>query len=328
MQAVVKALVSDGGRIMRGDASESEAWQASFKEVLTHGVDVRGLNSWHVGGKVRDLFQPANLQQLSHFFVQLPRLRRFMWLGLGSNVLFPDDDLDAVIIATQKGLRSITCLPNHIIRAEVGVTCAKLARYASQRGKSQATFLAGIPGTVGGALAMNAGAFGGETWEHLVAVEVIDAKGVITERRSDEFEVSYRRVQWPNDMLGFVAGHFRFPSGSEQEGKQAISQLLKQRGMTQPIGSLSCGSVFRNPPGDHAARLIEACGLKGLIKGNAQVSEKHANFIINRGQCCSEDIQWLIDKVGAVVREQQGVALLPEVYIVKQNALLDCSKLR
>lgn len=271
--------------------------------------------SWHVGGLARQLYKPANLLDLANFLITLDSAEPMTWLGLGSNVLIRDGGIDGTVIYTQGCLKILAMEDKEIIRAEAGVTCAKLAKFCIAEHFSAGAFFAGIPGTVGGALAMNAGAFGGETWEHVVAVETIDRQGVIRKRMPTDFRVAYREVQRPQDEW-FVAGYFSFPRGDETVGRQAIKELLQKRNATQPIGEFNCGSVFRNPPGDHAGRLIESCGLKGKKIGGAWVSTKHANFIINGGEARAADIEDLIRVVQEEVKRQTGLLLKPECHFI------------
>jgi UDP-N-acetylmuramate dehydrogenase len=201
------------------------------------------------------------------------------------------------------------------VHAEAGVLCARLARQCVKWGLGPAEFFAGIPGTLGGALAMNAGAFGGETWAHVQRVETIDRGGRVRTRERSEYEVGYRRVRAPAADEWFLSADLTF---ERKPGAHAgeVRSLLERRKAAQPIGEWSCGSVFTNPPGDHAARLIEAAGLKGFRLGGASVSAKHANFIINHGQASAQDLEGLIAHVRATVERVHGVALSPEVRIV------------
>lgn len=274
-----------------------------------------GYTSWHVGGLACQLYKPANLRDLSHFLTTLAPTEPMVWLGLGSNVLIRDGGVEGTVIYTQGCLKALGKEDNQVIRAEAGVTCAKLAKFCICEHFSAGAFFAGIPGTVGGALAMNAGAFGSETWEYVVAVETIDRQGVIHKRTPADFQIAYREVQRSADEW-FVAGYFRFPQGDETAGRQAIKELLRKRSATQPIGEFNCGSVFRNPPGDHAGRLIESCGLKGKKIGGAWVSMKHANFIINGGEASGADVENLIRAVQDEVRRQTGVLLKPECHFI------------
>lgn len=271
--------------------------------------------SWHVGGAAKSLYKPADLADLAVFLSRLPADEPLTWIGLGSNVLIRDGGIEGTVILTLSVLGELTLLPQNVIRAEAGVTCAKLAKFCAKAELSQGAFFAGIPGTVGGALAMNAGAFGGETWSYVVAVETMDRKGCIRQRSPKDFQIGYREVKHPADEW-FVAGHFRFPEGNTEQTQQAIKALLRKRSETQPIGEPSCGSVFRNPPGDHAARLIELCGLKGKKIGGACVSTKHANFIINSEKATAADIEQLIQLVQNTVQEQTGVLLVRECHLL------------
>lgn len=243
--------------------------------------------SWRVGGPADWYFEPADLPDLQRFLAELPRAVPLHWIGLGSNLLIRDGGISGAVIATHGVFDELERIDEMIVRAGAGVACAKLARQCVQWNLDGADFFAGIPGTVGGALAMNAGAFGGETWAHVVAVETLDRDGRVQRRDATDYGVGYRSVEGPADEW-FLSGSFRFllARGRNRDG---IRSLLKRRGETQPIGVPSCGSVFRNPPGDHAARLIEAAGLKGLRIGGAEVSAKHANFIINTGTASASD---------------------------------------
>jgi UDP-N-acetylmuramate dehydrogenase len=273
--------------------------------------------SWRVGGPAALFFEPADVADLVAFIAEMPSSITVFWLGLGSNLLVRDGGIDGAVIATQRGLAEMEVLAPGHIRAQAGVPCAKLARLCEREGWAGGAFFAGIPGTLGGALAMNAGAFGGETWRQVVRVEVMDRLGRTRWRMAAEYDIGYRQVRPPVDGEAFVAAEWHFdidPVG--ETGRARIRELLARRAATQPLGQPSCGSVFRNPPGDHAARLIEAAGLKGERIGDAQVSPKHANFIVNLGQARAADIEALIERVQERVLASQSVALIPEVRIV------------
>jgi UDP-N-acetylmuramate dehydrogenase len=226
-----------------------------------------------------------------------------------------DGGLQGIVISTHGTLDSLQRLSQTRLRGGAGVACARIARQCIKWGLGPAEFFAGIPGTLGGALAMNAGAFGGETWQHVCALETIDRKGRTHRRTPEEYRVSYRQVIQPEPEEWFIAAELAF---ERRPGAHAgeVQKLLAQRKATQPIGEWSCGSVFTNPPGDHAARLIESAGLKGFRIGDASVSEKHANFIINHGQASAQDLERLIGHVRTEVERIHGVALHPEVRIV------------
>ena len=271
--------------------------------------------SWKVGGEADILFRPVDLSDLKNFLVTLDATMPITWLGRGTNVLVRDGGLRGAVILLHGCLDNIEQLQANIIRAEVGVPCAKLARFAADKCLQGAEFLAGIPGTVGGALAMNSGAYGGETWQFVKNVETLDRTGKVHTRTEQDLQVSYRSVQGLSDEW-FIAAQFEFPAGDRQTSREKIRELLTKRNAAQPVGNQSCGSVFRNPINDYAARLIDACKLKGTKIGGAQVSTKHANFIINTGNATAKDIEDLIIKVRTTVEKEFGIALTPEVKII------------
>lgn len=270
--------------------------------------------SWRVGGPARRFYRPADGADLAAFLRRLDPAEPLLWLGLGSNLLVGDAGFAGTVIQTQGCLAFLSPAGQDGIRAEAGTSCAKVARFAARLGLAGAEFLAGIPGTMGGALAMNAGCYGDETWARVRRVRTIDRRGEVRDRVPADFRVGYRQVEGPPGewFLDVELGLEPNP-GSAAAGLERIRELLERRSRTQPIGLPSCGSVFRNPPGDHAARLIEAAGLKGLREGGAQVSEKHANFIVNTGNTSALDIATLIERVQAEVERTSGIRLIPEV---------------
>ncbi|HYK25896.1 MAG TPA: UDP-N-acetylmuramate dehydrogenase [Steroidobacteraceae bacterium] len=286
--------------------------------------------SWHVGGPAELYFTPHDRADLAAFVKTLPPEMPVHWIGLGSNLLVRDGGLRGVVIALHGALERLERLDETTVYCEAGVACALIARQCIKWRLGPAEFFAGIPGTLGGALAMNAGAFGGETWRHVVGVETLDRRGVEHTRAPSEYEVSYRHVRAPVAGEGFLSARLRFTArrgaggSSATEGsasaEAAVRSLLERRKASQPIGEWSCGSVFTNPPGDHAARLIEAAGLKGFKIGDASVSTKHANFIINHGAASAADIERLIEHVAAEVERVHGVRLEPEVRIMGEAA--------
>lgn len=275
--------------------------------------------SWRAGGPARRFYRPADLDDLSAFLQQLDPEEPLLWVGLGSNLLVRDGGFPGTVIHTLGVIDMLEWLDAHTLRAGAGVTCAKVARETVRKGQTGAEFLAGIPGTMGGALAMNAGAFGGETWPRVAAVETIDRRGILRTRPASDYRTGYRSVKGPEGEW-FVAAHLSLEDGDTETGQARIRELLAKRGETQPTQQHSCGSVFRNPPGDHAARLIEATGLKGLTEGGAQVSKKHANFIVNTGNATAADIEKLVNIVRGRVEQAQDVRLEPEVQIVGEYA--------
>jgi UDP-N-acetylmuramate dehydrogenase len=273
--------------------------------------------SWRAGGRAARLYVPADLTDLAEFLKLLPREESVLVVGLGSNLLVRDGGFGGTVVL----MHSASLRPemrDGMVYAEAGVASPKVARFAALHHLEGAEFMAGIPGTVGGALAMNAGCYGSETWGIVHEVTTIDREGTVRRKSKSEFRIGYRhcepverREEW------FVAARFAMKNGDGEGSRARIKEFLAKRIATQPLSLPNAGSVFRNPAGDHAARLIEACGLKGLSRGGAQVSEKHANFIVNpKGAASAADIEWLINEVRKTVREKKGVDLIPEVRIV------------
>ena len=274
--------------------------------------------SWRVGGPADLFFRPAGLDDLSRFLQDLDATEPVFWLGLGSNLLVRDGGIRGVVIAAAGIFKDLERVADLQVRAGASLPCTQLARQCVRWGFGPSEFFAGIPGTVGGALAMNAGAHGGETWERVRSVTTIDRQGGVHERTPDDFQIAYRSVIGVADEW-FVEALFEFDAGVEAS-QETLKQMLVRRKDTQPLGLPSCGSVFRNPPGDHAARLIEAAGLKGFKLGGAAVSAKHANFIINRNDASAQDIEALINQVQQTVAEVHGIDLVHEVRIVGEAA--------
>jgi len=275
--------------------------------------------TWRVGGPARRFYRPADREDLLCFLRALDAGEPLLWLGLGSNLLVRDGGFKGTVIATQGRLRRMAWPEPRRLYAEAGVACAKIARTAARAGLCGVEFLAGIPGTLGGALAMNAGAFGGETWRQVEAVETVDRHGVVRRREPADFEIGYRQVGGPPGEW-FLAAELNLQEGDSLATQREIQRLLERRAATQPTRQASCGSVFRNPPGGYAARLIEGAGLKGLSIGGAQVSPKHANFIVNTGAARAEDIERLIEEVRRVVETRSGIRLETEVHCIGERA--------
>jgi len=271
--------------------------------------------SWRVGGPAERMYIPADRQDLCDFIKTLPAAEPVFWMGLGSNLLVRDGGISGTVINTKGRLKEMRLIGDGLVYVEAGVPCAHVARFCGEHGLSGAEFLAGIPGTMGGALKMNAGAFGGETWGIVKNVETIDVDGQVKQRQPEQFTVGYRSVKGI-DGEWFLAATLSLDAGDVAASQQKIKKLLEHRAKTQPTNQPSCGSVFRNPPDDFAARLIEQCGLKGYAIGGACVSEKHANFIVNTGKATAADIESLITYVQQEVEQQQGVKLQTEVCMV------------
>ena len=273
--------------------------------------------SWRAGGQADRFYVPADLPDLAAFLKQEKEKKEILFVGLGSNLLVRDGGFRGIVVSLHAA-RLHPDMRDGRVYALAGVAAPKVARFAALHQLAGAEFLAGIPGTVGGALAMNAGCYGGETWEIVEKVETIDRSGSINVRERTDFEIGYRhcRLKGPREEW-FVAAYLRLNPGDGEKSRARIKELLAKRVATQPLQLPNAGSVFRNPPGDHAARLIESCRLKGFERGGARVSEKHANFIVNpEGKASAADIEFLIESVRQKVKERTGIELIPEVRIV------------
>ncbi len=273
--------------------------------------------SWRAGGKADYFYAPADLADLVEFLRHSQQRDDILFLGLGSNLLVRDGGYRGTVVSLHSA-KLHPELKDDLVVAEAGVAAPKVARFAARLGLAGAEFLAGIPGTVGGALAMNAGCYGAETWDIVERVTTITRAGELVERGREDFEIGYRHCRLRKaGAEWFVSASFRLRRGDAEASRERIREFLARRVATQPLSMPNAGSVFRNPPGDHAARLIESCGLKGLQRGGARVSEKHANFIVNpRGAGTAADIETLILETQRIVLERTGVALIPEVRIV------------
>ncbi len=286
-----------------------------FREPMARHV------SWRAGGAADRFFIPKSIEELSRFLRSVPTDEPLLFVGLGSNLLVRDGGFRGTVVLLHSAKKSAR-LESGLLYAEAGVASPKVARFAALQHLVGAEFLAGIPGTVGGALAMNAGCYGSETWDIVGRVVTVDRSGALREREKREYDISYRHCQLRSgDEEWFVAAYFRLQPGDGAASTARIKELLAKRMAMQPLSLPNAGSVFRNPPGDHAARLIESCGLKGLARGGARVSEKHANFIVNPdGAASAADIEGLILEVKKTVLERTGVELVPEVRIVGEPA--------
>lgn len=291
---------------------------AQLRGAMRIGEPLSRHTAWAIGGVADRFYEPADLDDLCAFVATLPRTESLFWLGLGSNLLIRDGGIRGTVIHLANALSRLERSGQDTVRAEAGVACPKVARFCAREDLAGAEFMAGIPGTVGGALAMNAGAFGGETYDIALEVETVMRDGTRHRHDTSNFQTGYRQVDVPKGHW-FVAAHLRLRPGVRRESEARIRTLLRQRAQTQPTRTRNCGSVFRNPPNDHAARLIEQCGLKGKRIGDAQVSTKHANFIINTGNARAADVEALIEHIITRVQIEHSVQLIPEVRVVGEQ---------
>ncbi|MBA4381979.1 MAG: UDP-N-acetylenolpyruvoylglucosamine reductase [Sideroxydans sp.] len=286
---------------------------------LSFDVDMRRHTSWRAGGVAKRMYQAADLADLQCFLQQLPVQEPLMAVGLGSNLLVRDGGYKGTLLLMLGALTELR-MEGDLIYVQAGVAGAKLARFAASNHLCGAEFFVGIPGTMGGMLAMNAGCYGSETWQKVVRVQVLTRRGELLERTPQEYDIGYRHVTLRESSEEFFVGAWlKLEAGDVEKARQDIKVLMEKRSASQPLQLPNCGSVFRNPEGNHAAKLIEGCGLKGKTIGGAQVSEKHANFIVNIGDATATDIEDLINEVRTTVLRQTGVELHPEVKIVGEK---------
>ena len=303
--------------------AQQDAQHGALRGTLRHDVPMREHVSWRAGGVARQAYVPADMDDLSQFLKTLPASEEIVFVGLGSNTLVRDGGFDGTVILVQGALDRMRLQDDGALYAEAGVASPKLARFATKAGLAGAEWLAGVPGTIGGALAMNAGCYGAETWEFVARAHMMARDGTRTRRVQGEFDTGYRHCVLRDDgvRIGhdewFVAAEFVFAKGDVTAARANMKTWLDRRAGTQPLNLPNAGSVFRNPQGDYAARLIEACGLKGKSVGGAQVSTKHANFIVNPDQTATAaDIEQLIAEVAGIVERECQVHLEREVRII------------
>ena len=289
----------------------------NLKGTLHFGYSLKRLNTWRVGGAADCFFKVDDVAALGYFLKYCVADYPVFYLGLGSNVLVRDGGIKGIVISLGNGFNWIKQCGEDIICAGASTSCAQLARFYVNNGLPGVEFMVGIPGTLGGALRMNAGAFGSEIWDYAIAIETLDRRGAKKKRVRSEIDVGYRFMDLPDDEC-IISGKFKRPQKIKDKDrlKAQLKTYLEMRNRTQPTNAPTCGSVFKNLQGGSAGKLIEECGLKSYTVGDAMVSEKHANFIVNKGSATANDIEKLIAHIQAVVKERSGVHLQPEVVIV------------
>ena len=274
--------------------------------------------SWKTGGKADYYYIASDINDLAKFICKLPTSIPITWIGFGSNLLVRDGGLPGVVVSVVGLLNELKKINETDIFIGAGVSCVKAAHFSAKHGLEGIEFLAGIPGTIGGALAMNAGAYGGEIWSYIKEVETINRKGKREIFEKNKFDINYRSVSISENEW-FIACKMKLEISTRTVVSDRIKKMLSERANSQPLGKLSCGSVFRNPTNQHAAKLIELCGLKGKKVGGAVISDKHSNFIINTGNATSLDIEQLIEFIQACVYEKYNIKLIPEVRIIGES---------
>jgi len=289
----------------------------SIKGKIIRSEPMKKHTSLKVGGPAELFFKPADIEDLSIFFSKLRDSVPIFWLGRGSNLLVRDGGISGVVISSSSISNQINKINDTSIEVGASVPCTVLAKQCIRWGMAPSEFFSGIPGSFGGALAMNAGAFGYETWDRVISVSVINRKGEILKRDPAQYKVEYRNVDGPKDEW-FIGAILEFKS-DKISSMEKQKEMLDLRKNSQPLGKASCGSVFQNPPDSYAAKLIEKSNLKGYKIGGAYVSNKHANFIINDGSASANDIERLIKYIRGAVKQNYDIELHCEVRIIGNN---------
>jgi len=291
--------------------------QKMVKGNLRKNVSLKEYNTWKVGGKAEYFFEPKNLDDLITFLKNINK-KNVTFLGNGSNVLIRDGGINGFVICLKSSLNNYKLKQNNEFIFEAGLSCMKIAQITARENFTGLEFLCGIPGSLGGALAMNAGCYGGNVWEYVTSVDLIDKKGNILKKTKEDFKISYRKINLDKDLF-FISATFSLKENLLKNSSSIIKEYLKDRRSKQPTGQPSCGSVFKNPENSHAASLIDSLGLKEYKIGGAQVSKKHANFIISNKTASSLDIENLIEYIQKKVYEKKKIYLETEVKFIGTN---------
>ena len=288
-----------------------------FEDDYSYDESMVKHTSWGIGGCADLFYSPKSREDLVSFLSSIDPNLPIAWIGKGTNILVRDGGIRGVVISTKSFLKEIEKTSEYLYKVEAGVACVELALFCQKNGIGPAAFFSGIPGSIGGALTMNAGSFGKETWDLVKDVEVINKKGDISFLEKESFDIAYRTVTFPF-RLWFLSCSM-FLSNDEQTTKDNLIELRNKRIRTQPLNEDTCGSVFKNPPGNFAGALIEGSGLKGFKIGSASISEQHANFIVNEGGATARDIENLINHTRQVVKKNYDIDLHPEVRIMGEK---------
>lgn len=274
--------------------------------------------SFRIGGPARLMCCPGTAEEAAALLRLLHESGApFELMGNGTNLLVPDEGLDKVVVRLGEAMSEAISLGDGHIRAGAGITLAKLAVFAANEGLSGLEFAHGIPGSLGGAVFMNAGAYGGEMKDVLESVEYADTDGVVRSVPASELGFSYRHSAFEGTKRLVTAATVRLAPKEPEEIKARMRQLMEKRRASQPLDVPSAGSTFKRPVGGYAAALIDEAGLKGFAIGGAQVSEKHAGFVVNRGGASFEDVMRLMEHIKKTVYDRSGIMLEPEVRILK-----------
>ncbi|MGB0920982.1 MAG: UDP-N-acetylmuramate dehydrogenase [Alphaproteobacteria bacterium] len=285
----------------------------AVRGTLEAGALLAPFTWFRVGGPAEVLFRPADVDDLAAFLKECPKDLPVMALGVGSNLLVRDGGVPGVVVRLGRGFNEISIdEAAGTVRAGAGVPDAKVAEAAAEAGLAGLAFLRGIPGAIGGALAMNAGAYGGETYDHLVSVEGVTRQGRKIILSPDDISHAYRTANPPEEMI-FTAATFKGEKGDPAVIRAEMAEIMDKRAESQPIKERTGGSTFKNPEGGKAWELIDSVGGRGLRINGAMVSDLHCNFLINTGTATGADLEAVGEEVRTRVKEQMGVTLEWEI---------------
>jgi len=302
-----------------GSTQKVDSTQSNWPQALSHlgtmleHEPMSRHTTLAVGGSARWFFRPDYRSAAIAAMKACPADVTILPLGRGSNMLIPDAGFDGLVIDVSN-INAIE-IDGNIVRAEAGARMSRLARQCAEHGLSGCEFMATVPGDVGGGVAMNAGCFNQQVSDTLTSVDVVLANGDVQEISAADLKMSYRHTALPDHSL-VVSACFELNTDQSDQIRGRMRDMRSRRSATQPLSQPNCGSVFKNPDGDYAARLIETAGLKGFAIGGARISEQHANFIVNEDQASSADIVALIEYAQAAVKQQSGIVLQPEVRFI------------
>ena len=274
--------------------------------------EMKNYSNMRVGGKAKKLIILENKEDIIEVFNDKENINIF-FLGNGTNVLFTDEYMDRTFVCTKK-LNKIEELGNNLVKVETGANLKDLTDFMRNKNYTGIESLYGIPGSIGGLVYMNGGAFGTEIFDKIVSVEVFDENHQIREIKKEDLKVAYRKTEIQDKNWLILSATFKFDNGFNEARVKEIKELRESK---HPLDKPSLGSTFKNPEGDFAARLISECGLKGTIIGNAQIAEKHPNFVLNLGGATFKDINDILILVKKSVFEKFGIKLEEEIIIVK-----------
>lgn len=291
-----------------------DAIEKNLKGRLRKNISLKKYNTWKVGGNAEYFYEPYDLDDLI-IFLKLVKNQHVTFLGNGSNVLIRDSGIKGFVVCLKNSLNNFYRGNDGIFTFEAGLSCMKIAQISANQSFSGLEFLCGIPGTLGGALRMNAGCYGENIWKSVDSVVLINRSGNLKNKRKEEFNIDYRNVDL-DDGNFFVSASFNLKKNRLNDSSDKIKELLKNRRISQPTGLPSCGSVFKNPDNDSAGKILDSLGLKGYRIGGAYVSKKHANFIITEKSAKSGDIEELISFIKQKVLKEKKILLETEVKFI------------